>query len=170
MYTYCIHTHGIIRTCVIGVFQTVLPSPETYCSVIMDMTYMWFTRYHDVQILKCWMYTYTHVPVDDTQTVAIKTINVYIYCAFRVVWKGFRRRLVFEDLTDIMDQHKSDRLLPRFSLNWQQELERCRRRQRRYEETNMHSEQCMTIQNSDCGTSMCDGHGWVAQLRDRWSG
>ena len=65
-----------------------------------------------------------------------------IALAFRFLWKGFRRRLVFEDLTDIMDQHKSDRLLPRFSLNWQQELERCRRGQR-YGETNMHSDPCM---------------------------
>ena len=44
-------------------FQTVLPSPETYCPVIMDMTYMWFTRYDDVQILKRCRHTYMYVPL-----------------------------------------------------------------------------------------------------------
>ena len=83
----CTHTQALDHDCVIGVFQTVLPSPETYCSVIMDMTYMWVTRYHVVRILQ--RYTYITVTLHLPKlripryksSIAIKALNVYIYCA-----------------------------------------------------------------------------------------
>ena len=47
----------------------------------------------------------------------------------RIVWLGYKRPLVFDDMPDLLTRDKCQTLLPRFYSHWTKEVEACRKQQ-----------------------------------------